>query len=191
MNRVTSASKNSIKIESGGATHQVGGQRFSYFFFTEKGMGDLVGSKNRSFQGHFDNGRFKLHGGLEVETIAADYDPSHAGVTTHPKSLNSQRERAVTKMERFRILALKKQSELRAAFDAMEKKLVEEKSAYIIRLREDRIILRAWSAGDKIYIEEFQYDKVWLSPYEHDEPYEDALRSVREHVANYESSRID
>ena len=87
-------------------------------------------------------------------------------------------------MELLRELAIEMQSELRAAFDAMTKELVAENSKYDILAREDQK-LKAWSVRDKIYIEEFRGEKVWLSPYEYDEPYEDAVLSVRERVADY------
>ncbi len=179
------AVKEDIQIESGTATHQIGGQRLTYFFFLERGWGDLAGSKKRSFQGHFDTeGHFRLHGGFEVETKSAYHDPSHAGVTTHRKSLNKEREEAITKIELFRELALEKQSELRATFNGMAKELVAENSTYDILSRENRT-LKAWSVKDKLYLEEFRGDKVWLSHYEHDESYEDALRSIQERVTDY------
>ena len=91
------STKNAIQIERYGATHRVGGQWFSYAFFSDRGRGSLVGSKNRNFEGIFKKGRFELFGGLEVETIAFDRDPSHAGVTTPRTSLIQQREEAVAR----------------------------------------------------------------------------------------------
>ena len=188
MSEISSAlrrsTKNAIRIDEYGATHRVGTQSFSYAFFSDRGRGSLVGSKSRNFEGIFKKGVFELFGGLGVETIAFDRDPSHAGVATPRTSLIQQREEAVSKMELLRELAIEMQSELRAAFDAMTKELVAENSKYDILAREDQK-LKAWSVRDKIYIEEFRGEKVWLSPYEYDEPYEDAVLSVRERVADY------
>lgn len=179
---VEDASMDFIEIDDGGASSTVGRQSLLYDFWHERGSGQIVnGPKNRFFKGVFKDGKFQLFPGLETETKAFDYDPSHAGVVTPRKALPAEQKDAKEKMDLLRRGALRKMQMLEEMLQQESALLIAKKDFWDFLLRVDRCI-EIFVTQKKIYIKEMRGAKSWTFPFDHCEEYNDALASALEYL---------